>query len=225
MGSRIWSMMRLASLVKSRRPLRSELTTTNSSPPIRATKSSSRTLARSTSAACCSMASPEAGAVLGRRGGSFAQGLCGNAAVGERGQRVVERGVLDAGGGLDELGIARLGLGPGPFQRLVDADVVGDIPVATGDADAAVDIAIAGADGAAEALRSVRQDDAELRDVAAAMADGVVELDLGARTVVGMERIAPVPPGAQPAILWQAVEGVHAVVPDQAIGIHVVVPD
>ena len=51
-----------------------------------------------------------AAVVVGRPRRARSSTLVEIAAVGQAGQRIVQRGVLDAGGGGDELGIARLGV-------------------------------------------------------------------------------------------------------------------
>ena len=181
----------------------SALTTTNSSPPMRATKSSSRTLARSTSrgmdqhgvarrvaervvdlleAVEIDMQQRDAAAlgvgVLGALGSSIAVEI---AAVGQAGQRVVQRVVLDARGGGDQLGVARLGQRLGAFEVALDGDVGGDVPVAADDARRCrrprySTLPMARMTRSLPSARRTRNS----RHVAAAPGDGVVELALRA---------------------------------------------
>jgi hypothetical protein len=166
----------------------------------------------------------DAGFVAGR-GGALAEETVEIAAIGQARQGIVQRGMLDAGGRGDELGVAGFGFGPGALEVALDGDVGGNVPVAADDAGRAVGLAIADADLAHDALGAVSQPETIFRDVAGAIAHGSIELVFRTRQIVGVDRLPPVIAIARPAVARLAVKVVHAVVPNQLVGLDVVFPD
>ena len=157
--------------------------------------------------------------------GALLEGLVEIAAIGQIGQRVVERGVFDARRCRDQFGVASIGQSFGALEVAPDVHVGGHVPIDADDPRRAVGLAIAGANGPDRANGAVLEAQPVLGPVGTAGAHGIAEIPLGPRKVVGMKRSFPVRVVSRLAILGTAVELVHPVIPDQIVGEDVVLPD
>ena len=151
------------------------------------------------------------------------EGFVEVAPVGQAGEAVVQRIVLDPGPCGLEFGIARLRKPVGLLEVVVERHIRGDVPVDADDLPAGARIGIHRADGPDVAHLPRRSDDAVVRTVAAGLLGGDAEFLAGPFQIVRMQpvgpvRIGPLLPG------WPAVEFVHPVVPDQNVGVEVELP-
>ena len=147
------------------------------------------------------------------------------AAIGQPGQRIVQRIVLDAGLGGFQLDIAGFGQRIGPLQALAQLDVRGDVPVDADDPGRLSGIPVDHAALADVAQLAAVEQHAVLGLVASVGRDGPLEILARAGDVVGMQHALPMRIVARAAIGGIAAQFVHAVVPDQFVGLDVHFPD